>query len=321
MTAAAHDIGTDAAEYAQLLDAYLADGTETRLAAGYQWGRVALERGWPIPDVIEAHHRAFAFSGRAPRPARGVDLDEAASRFLAESLAPYEMARRGVHDAVLALRHLNQALERETQRIARAVHDEAGQLAVVLQLSLAELARELPPDAAAGLQPLHATLNQVERQLRQLSHELRPSLLDDLGWLPAIQWLAQSVSARGTASVAVRSDVDARLPGPIEIALYRIVQEALTNVARHARAKHVTITASGAAAALTVTVADDGVGFDAALARSPAADGGLGLLGIRERLAAVGGTLQIDTRPGRGTRLAVTVPVEIGHESASAPGG
>jgi two-component system sensor histidine kinase UhpB len=181
----------------------------------------------------------------------------------------------------------------------------------VLQLSLAELARELPADTAAGLQPLHATLNQVERQLRQLSHELRPSMLDDLGWLPAIRWLAQSVSQRGRVAVDVHSDFDARLSGRVEIAIYRVVQEALTNVARHARARRVTITASAAAKALTLTVADDGVGFDISAPPATTADRGLGLLGIRERLAAIGGTLQIDSRPRHGTRLIVTVPLEV----------
>jgi signal transduction histidine kinase len=311
MRAAVHTKIDPAAEYADLLGAYLTDGAETHLAAGYQWGRKALERGESIPDVIAGHHRAMAAWCRELPVNRGAALDEAASRFLAESLAPYEMARRGVHDAVLALRHVNEALERESQRIARAVHDEAGQLAVVLQLSLAELARELPADTAAGLQPLHATLNQVERQLRQLSHELRPSMLDDLGWLPAIRWLAQSVSERGRVAVDVHSDFDARLSGRVEIAIYRVVQEALTNVARHARARRVTITASAAAKALTLTVADDGVGFDISAPPATTADRGLGLLGIRERLAAIGGTLQIDSRPRHGTRLIVTVPLEV----------
>jgi signal transduction histidine kinase len=309
MRAAMHTEIDPAAEYASLLGAYLTDGSEAHLAAGYQWGRRALERGESIPEVIAAHQRAFAARCRELPAARGAELDEAASRFLAESLAPYEMARRGVRDAVLALRHVNEALEHESQRIARAVHDEAGQLAVVLQLSLAELARQLPADAAASLQPLHATLLQVERQLRQLSHELRPSMLDDLGWLPAVRWLAQSLSARSPLAVVVHSDFDARLPGPVEIAIYRVVQEALTNVVRHARAQRVTISATRSAKAVTVTVVDDGVGFDVA-APPIAGDRGLGLLGIRERLAAVGGTLQIHARPHHGTRLAFSVPLE-----------
>ena len=122
---------------------------------------------------------------------RHQELLTAAADFLAETLSPYEMAHRGVQDAIAALRQLNETLEEEIKRIAYAVHDEAGQLLVAVHLALAEVARELPEPQKEQVGRIEELLNQVEKQLRRYSHELRPTVLDDLGWIPAIRFLGR----------------------------------------------------------------------------------------------------------------------------------
>ncbi|HKB23811.1 MAG TPA: PAS domain S-box protein [Methylomirabilota bacterium] len=208
-----------------------------------------------------------------------------------------------------ALRHLNEALEEEVKRIAHALHDEAGQLLASVHIVLADITRDLPPSASQRLDEVRGLLNKIEEQLRHLSHELRPTILDDLGLHPALEFLADGVSKRTGLRIFVDGTPGTRLPPATETALYRIVQEALTNVTKHAQAGRVAITFAREGRFLRCSVHDDGAGLDAAtLARRGRR--GLGLLGIQERLNAVRGTLEIVSAPGRGTELLITVPVE-----------
>src|SRR5207245_941540 len=135
-----------------------------------------------------------------------------------------------------ALRHVNEALEEEAKRIAHALHDEAGQLLASVHIGLADVARELPSHAAQRLEDVRGLLTKIEEQLRHLSHELRPTILDDLGLGPALEFLAEGVSKRTGLSITVEGSPGKRLPAPTETALYRIVQEALTHVTKHAQA-------------------------------------------------------------------------------------
>ena len=147
--------------------------------------------------------------------------------------------------------------------------------------------------------------------MRRLSHELRPTILDDLGLLPALEALADSVSKRAGLSIRAHSPVRERYGQKIETAVYRVVQEALANAAKHADPTNVEIYLTRVDKDLQCVVQDDGIGFDAAsLPAHLAARGGLGLIGIRERLNAVGGTLRIDSAAGRGTKLLIKIPVE-----------
>src|SRR5207302_1332613 len=139
-----------------------------------------------------------------------------------------------------ALRGLNEALEEEIKRIAHALHDEAGQLLASVHIGLAEVARDLPPHTARRLDDVRGLLTKIEEQLRHLSHELRPTILDDLGLRPAIEFLADGVSRRTGLQITVEGVPGKRMPAPTETALYRIVQEALTNVTKHAQASRVT---------------------------------------------------------------------------------
>ena len=209
-----------------------------------------------------------------------------------------------------ALRHQNEVLEDEIKRIAHALHDEAGQLLASVHIGLAEVARDLPSHTAERLANVRGLLDKIEEQLRHLSHELRPTILDDLGLRPALEFVADGVWRRTGLKVVVEGSPGGRLPAPIETALYRIVQEALTNVTKHARATRVSVTLERSGRFLRCAIHDDGVGFDVPAVLARRGSRGLGLIGIRERLHAVAGTLEIVATPRDGTRLAISVPVE-----------
>lgn len=303
--------------YTELLHSYLDEASEAGLSMAYEWGRTSLERGAAIQEIVEAHHEALRDWCRQRRrlPSEAVP---AAGRVLAEVLAPYEMARRGVLDAVHALRRLNDSMEDEARRIARAVHEEAGQLAVVLHLSFAELTSLLPEGGERAIQAVEATLVQVERQLRQLSHELRPSLLDDLGLVAALQWLAKNMSSRHRVPISVDAKFAGRLPPAVETALYRATQEALTNAIRHANPTSISIALAAGDDRVEMSVTDNGCGFDAAGKPRSRGDRGLGLVGMRERLDSVGGRLHVRSKTGEGTVVGMFVPVRALHGPATA---
>ena len=206
-----------------------------------------------------------------------------------------------------ALQRLNQTLEDEAKRIAHALHDEAGQLLASVHIAVDVAARELPARARVRLERVKELLNQVEEQLRRLSHELRPTILDNLGLGPALEFLAQGVSRRTGLSITVEGRTEGRLTSSVETALYRLVQEALNNVTRHAQAKCVTVRLERDAGVIRCTIGDDGVGFDVTSLLARKGEQGLGLIGMRERVNSVGGTLQIISAPGGGTTIAVEI--------------
>jgi len=209
-----------------------------------------------------------------------------------------------------ALRHLNQRLEEKAQRIAHALHDEAGQLLASVYLRVAEIASDLPRQGRERLEELRTLLDQVDDQIRHLAHELRPTILDDLGLVPACEFLAEGVLKRSGVAVRVRGSTGGRLPPDVETALYRTVQEALSNATRHSRCRAIAVEFTRGGRLLTGIIHDDGAGFDALAVLAGTATKGLGLVGMRERLAALGGTLSIDSDPGRGTRIRFDVPLE-----------
>lgn len=208
-----------------------------------------------------------------------------------------------------ALRRLNLTLEDEAKRVAHALHDEAGQLLASVHIALDVLADELPATAQKQLTTLRDLLTQAEEQLRRFSHELRPTILDNLGLRPALEFLAQGISQRTGLPITVEGETNGRLPSSVELALYRIVQAALNNVTKHARATGVTVRLQREALRMRCTVKDDGKGFDLASVLARHKEQGLGLLGIRERVTALGGSLQIDSGPGRGTTIRVEIPL------------
>jgi signal transduction histidine kinase len=248
-------------------------------------------------------------------------LFQAGAEFLAECLSPYEMAHRGFQDAVKALRQLNETLEEEIKRIAYAVHDDAGQLLVAVHLALDEVARDLPKAQQDQVGQIEGLLNQVEKHLRRYSHELRPTILDDLGWVPAIRFLAEGISKRSDLPIHIQATVSERLPSAVETALYRTVQEGLTNAIKHAKASNIWIRAWKENLVLCCSVRDDGDGFDSGQVRAAAGPKGLGLIAMQERVSAIGGTLRIESCPGRGTELSIRVPLEEGHANTRSARG
>jgi signal transduction histidine kinase len=207
------------------------------------------------------------------------------------------------------LRRLNVSLDRQAKRIAHALHDEAGQVLAAAYNSLSEISRELPPAAVARLGEVRDHLDRIETQLRCLAHELRPRILDDLGLVAAIEFLAAGVASRRHIAVSTDGSLHGRLPAVVETTVYRVVQEALINASRHARPHRIEVVLKHAARALHCSVNDDGVGFDATALENRGGERGFGLLGMREQIELLGGTFQIDSEPGRGTRLTMTVPL------------
>jgi signal transduction histidine kinase len=202
------------------------------------------------------------------------------------------------------------AREEEARRIAHELHDEAGQLLAAFHITLDDLAAQVPAQDSS-FKRLREVLDQVEAQLRRLARELRPTILDDLGLGPALEWLAQGLAERRDVTVTIAAP-ERRLAPEVETALYRIVQEALTNAVRHARPRRIAVEVRETGTQIRAVVRDDGHGFDAAAALARRGDRGLGLIGIRERAAALGGTVEIRSTPDHGTELSVVIPREAG---------
>lgn len=209
-------------------------------------------------------------------------------------------------------RRLLEAQEIERRRIAQELHDELGQSLTAVKIIL-QTAQRLAPDGpleswlAEGINIVNHTVQQV----RDLSLDLRPSLLDDLGLVAALRWCADRMAQRaGFVIRFVAEGVESRLPPHIETTCFRIAQEALTNVARHAHAQKVTVKVSGSPGQLHIMIQDDGIGFDVKAAQQRAAQGqSLGLIGMQERALLVGGHLEIESTPRGGTTVRVRLPV------------
>jgi signal transduction histidine kinase len=304
--------------YASLLREYVSGGGESTLGKAYELGREANIQQKSLVEIASLHHRALQrLVAEEKDHKRREEVVRTSADFLAECLSSYEMAHRGFQDAVRALRQLNETLEEEIKRIAYAVHDEAGQLLVAVHLALAELARELPKPQQKQIERIEELLKEVEKHLRRYSHELRPTILDDLGWVPAIRFLAEGISKRASLPIHIETTLSERFSGTAETTLYRIVQEALTNIVKHAKANHVWIRAWKEKQMLCCSIRDDGAGFDSHLVQSRGGRKGLGLVAMQERLNAIGGTLQIDSSPGQGTEISISLPLEGDHANSS----
>src|SRR5258708_7177907 len=249
-------------EYRSALREFAAGGGEPALGRAYELGRRALTEQKSLLEMASLHHQAVLALVRDTKSEKHrEELLRTSAEFLAECLSPYEMAHRGFQDGVKALRQLNETLEEEIKRIAYAVHDEAGQLLVAVHLALSEVALELPEPQQAQFAQIKEMLNQVEKHLRRYSHELRPTILDDLGWIPAIRFLAEGISKRAGLPIHIDAAVSGRLPSAIATTLYRIVQEALTNAVKHAKASNIWMRAWREGLLLRCSIRDDGMGF------------------------------------------------------------
>ena len=304
------DVQEIAHRFKAALEGYLRKPEEAALQNAYDLGRRSLAGGMGVLDMVALQHqalRAVLDGARTSEECRSIL--GASESFLVEGLAPFEMVHRGFRETNSALLRLNETLEEEVKRIAHLLHDEAGQLLAAVHIAIEDLARELPPPARERMKKVREFLVQVEEQLRQLSHELRPTILDDLGLFPALEFLAKGVSERLGLPIAVEGSGIGRFPPSIETALYRIVQEALNNVTRHAQATQVRIQLQHEVQGIRCSIRDDGIGFDVPSVLAKKGEKGFGLIGIRERLNPFKGTLQIDSTPGRGTELCISLPL------------
>jgi two-component system sensor histidine kinase UhpB len=198
------------------------------------------------------------------------------------------------------------AQEEERRRLARDLHDEVNQALTAILLRLEALSQAAPPELSSELSELKRLVNQAMSELLQLARQLRPTALDDHGLLPAMASQVRRFEAQtGIKAELNASGTDTQLPPDEEIAVYRIAQEALANVARHADAREVSVGFRAGDDGVELTVRDDGRGFSTL---EPRDGGGLGLGGMAERARLVGGELTIESRPGGGTKLCLRVP-------------
>jgi signal transduction histidine kinase len=303
------DIDRFGKSYRDALQSYLQDLGEEHLHRAYEMGRDALVGGLGVLEVAAWHQEALQ---RVLAIDDGTDrsrASEGAGRFLAECLSPFEMSHRGTREAALALQRLNETLENEAKRIGQALHNEAGQLLASVHIALAELAPTLPAPAREKMGEIVQLLRDTEDSLRDLSHELRPMVLEHLGLMPALRNLAEKLARRNKLAISVEGNNHVRMPASIESAVYRSAQEALNNVVKHASARRVRIRVRCGSRSVSCIVQDDGVGLSKPL--QPEDSTGLGLIGIRERLGALGGSFRIVSRPHRGTTLLLAVPLQL----------
>jgi two-component system, NarL family, sensor histidine kinase DevS len=276
------------------------------------------------PEVDQAFVRAKGFStglyvpliveGRAIGVIAAHDREGDDPRFrdedlrLAESLGQraaiaVDLRQRVSSDTV---RRVVEAQELERARLARELHDETGQALTSILLGLRTLEQTLEAeDARTAIEALRDLVVSTLHDVRRLAVELRPAALDDFGLAPAIERLVDT--HRQDASIDIDLEVqlgDDRLPADIETTMYRIVQEALTNVAKHAAATRISVLITRTETAAVLVVEDDGEGFELADTTS-----GLGITGMRERVALVGGRLKVETATGAGTTIAAEIPL------------
>jgi two-component system, NarL family, sensor histidine kinase DevS len=238
-----------------------------------------------------------------PDPRFSAEDVRLAEVFAQRATVAVDLSRRVARDA---LKRVVATQELERRRLARELHDETGQAltSILLGLRTVEEARG-DEDLRAAVTEVRELVRSTLQDVRQLAVELRPTALDDFGLVPALERLTEAFGEQTGMAVTFGSTLGERLPPEIETALYRIAQEALTNVVKHARARSVSIVLGEKPDAATLVVEDDGGGFDPARPR----DGGLGLLGMRERMELVGGRLTVESRPGAGTTLVAEVPI------------
>jgi signal transduction histidine kinase len=197
--------------------------------------------------------------------------------------------------------------ESERRALSRELHDEVGQSLSALLLGIGNVAAALPPDTNPELREELQDLRQLGEKtvavVRDMSLLLRPSMLDDLGLVPALQWQAREVSRRNNLPVQISAEsIPEELPDEHKTCIYRVVQEALHNVTRHGHAKAVQIHLAQRDGGLQLTIRDDGQGFE------PASERGIGLLGMEERVTHLGGSFRVVSRPGEGALISVSLP-------------
>ena len=211
------------------------------------------------------------------------------------------------------LQQITRAQEDERKRISRELHDSTAQNLIALLHKIENLIGKvkLPPDETKELWDLHEQTREILREVRGYSHDLRPAIIDDLGLVPALEWVVDATKSEYKIDTKLNVTGNRRRLSPeAELLLFRIVQEALRNVGKHAHAAISLVTVEFGDKDISLTVTDDGNGFHIPDDLGKLTHGGkLGLVGIRERAKLLGGKLNIDSAPGKGTTISVNAPV------------
>jgi signal transduction histidine kinase len=254
---------------------------------------------------LTAHGRTIgliAAHDKLDRDARFTDNDlRLAETFATRAAVAVDISRRIQRDA---LRRVVAAQEIERRRLARELHDETGQALTSILLGLKALEERLDVAAVASLREL---VVETLQDVRRLAVELRPKVLDDFGLVAALERLTETFGEQTGIAVRFESGLgEERLPDEVETALYRIVQESLTNIVKHAQARTVSIMLMRTPSSVSALIEDDGRGFDPASVR----EGGFGLEGMRERVGLLDGRIRIESNEGTGTTLVAEVPVQ-----------
>jgi two-component system, NarL family, sensor histidine kinase UhpB len=249
-----------------------------------------------VMSSIDPDRPGRRLSGIDPRSAEG----QAMARAFNAMLDRLESARHEAARTALA------AQEAERLRVARELHDEIGQTLTAVTIQAERAAEGDPAVAAHALRQVADAVRESLDEVRRIARELRPEALDDLGLVNALIALCSRIGAQN--GPRVKRELQGQLPplpAEVELVLYRIAQESLTNVVRHSDAQSATVSLEADAESVTLRVADDGKGMPEELPRGTA-----GIAGMRERALLVGGRLTIDSRPGQGTEVRLTIPVE-----------
>ena len=294
--------------YIQLIAVFALCG----LAVSFVVNNWVLKRALAPLDRLQAAVDEVRSGAQNVHVALGQVTDDRFDRLLDtfnQMIAELELSRQQMQQIS---RMILQAQEEERYRLARELHDEAAQslTSLLVRLRLLERARN-PEDAQQRVQELRELTARALEDVRRVALDLRPTILDDLGLAPALEWRVDEFNKSGALQATITvSGMDRRLPRDTELALYRVGQEALSNVSLHAHACQVDLDLRRSSDDVVLSVRDDGVGFDPQCVQ-PATGHGLGLVGMRERLATVGGVLTIEAQPGRGASIVARIPLPV----------
>lgn len=298
--------------YKSAFENYLRGGDESQLSEAYDIGHQALESDYSLVNLINVHCDALSnWLGRSQTAQPMTALATASGRMLMQATAPYTVLQKSESETASALRKLNALYDASTHRFAHALHDDAAQMLSVAYLELSQLREEVPDSARERIERLSTYLDQTREQLRHLSHELRPPVLEHFGLATAVRHLAGGFEQRYGLAIDLKlAELDRELIRAIELSLYRAVHEGLTNVIRHAQATQAWVRIDVVDQVVLCTVRDNGKGFEPQLCASTNPDAGLGLISLRERISACLGKLEVESIPGQGTCLRITLPLE-----------
>ncbi|MGZ5269681.1 MAG: PAS domain-containing sensor histidine kinase [Ramlibacter sp.] len=244
-----------------------------------------------------------------PMDASISQLDSAEGKLYTVILRDVTDRVRAQHDLAVFASQASAIREQEKSRVARELHDELAQSLTAMKMDaiwLKDHLRADPSGAAAKLDAMLAMLDASVAATRRIAADLRPLVLDDLGLVPAIEWLVQNFTSRSGVACTLDADEEMELGEPFATTVFRMVQESLANVAKHARATQVSVALLRTADAVRLEVRDDGIGFDTSAPRKSAS---LGLAGLRERAQLARGSVEILSSPGQGTRVRAVIPI------------